>query len=655
VRLNGHPFTVVGVAPPGFTGLLRGFEAELWVPLMMQGRAVPGSSDLTERGNRSLLVMGRLRPGVTIEQAQSRFDAVAASLHETHRDSWTDVRSQPRAITLVAESGARLFPQARGPVVLFVALLMTVVGLVLLIACVNVASLLLARASARRKEIAVRLAVGAGRARLVRQLLTESLLLSALGGGAGLMLAAWGTDLLLAFEPPVPVPIALDLGIDWRVLGFAFAVTLLTGALIGVTPALAATRPDLASALKEDAGAAGAAPQRARLRRVLVVAQVTLSLVLLTGAGLFVRSLQNAGAIALGFDRTNLSVMSFDLQLQGYDEPRGRAFCRQVIERVRALPGVTAASLATQVPLGLFSGTRKGITIAGYDALAGEDMEIDTSSVGPDYFRAMRIPVLRGRAFTERDAQGAAGVVIVNQTFARRYWPDRDPLGQRIQMGGGGDPGTPSLEVVGVAADGKYVTLGEEPRPFFYLPLDQDHASSLTLLVRTTGDPAAALPALRAAIHEIDRDLPVYDAKSMSDHLALSLLPARMAGAVLGVFGLVALALAALGLYGVVSYSVSQQTREIGVRLALGARPRDVLRHIVAQGMRLTAIGIALGLVIAAAVARLLSSLLYGVSPSDPVTFGAVALLLAAVALLACYLPARRAAAVEPMVALRRD
>ncbi|HKE19301.1 MAG TPA: ABC transporter permease [Kofleriaceae bacterium] len=655
VRLNGHPFTVVGVAPRGFSGLLRGFAADLWVPMMMQGQAVPGSEDLTERGARGLLVMGRLRPGVTIEQARSRFQAIAAELHRAHRDSWTDVRGRPRAITLVAESDARIFPQARGPVVAFMALFMTAVGLVLLIACASVANLLLARASARRKELAVRFALGARRARLVRQLLTESSILASLGGIAGLCLAMWGLDLLMAFKPPVPVPVALDLGVGWRVIAFTAGVTLLSTLLIGATPALAASRPDLATALKDDTGAVGAGGRRVRLRRALVVAQVTLSLVLLIGSGLFLRSLQRAGAIALGFDPRNLVAMSVDLQLQGYEEARGRDFYRQLLERVRALPGVTSASLATQLPLGLFSGTRRGITIAGHAALPGEDPEVDTATVGPDYFETLRIPIVRGRAFGKRDAPGAPGAVIVNQAFARRYWPGRDALGQHIQLGGGGDPGTPSLEVVGVAADGKYVTLGEDPRPFFYLPLDQDYASSATLVVRTASDAGAAISSVQSAVHELDPNLPVYDAKTVTDHLALSLLPARMAGAVLGIFGLVALALAALGLYGVVAYSVSQRTREIGVRLALGARRRDILHLIVGEGLRLTALGVALGLPLAAAATRLLSGLLYGVSASDPVTFAAITILLVAVALLACSLPAWRAARVEPMTALHHE
>ncbi len=657
VHLNGYPFTIVGIAPAGFPGLFRGLVADLWVPLMMQAQALPGSHDLTERGNRSLFIMGRLKlgrlkPGATIEQAQARFQALAAQLRESYHDHWTNVRNEARAVTLVPESAARIFPEARTPVTIFMALLMTVVGLVLLIACANVANLMLARASARRKEIAIRLALGAKRGQLIQQLMTESLLLSLLGGMAGLLLAWWGLDLLMAFKPPVPVPIALDLGLDWRVLGFTFGVAVLTGILFGVAPAIAASRPDLVAALKDGSGATGAGPHKARLRQAFVIAQVTLSLVLLIGSGLFLRSLQNASSIDVGFDPNNVLVMSVDLRLQGYKEATGQAFYRQWLARAQSLSGVAAVSLTKELPLGL-GGSRRGITIEGYAARTGEDLEVNTTSVGPGYFEAMRIPMLRGRSFAERDAEGAPGVVIINEAFARRYWPGQEPLGKRLQMGSRNNADAPYLEVVGVVKDGKYVTLGEEARPFFYLPLLQDYDSSATLIVRAAGNPLALLPALRAEVQTLDKNLPVYDVKTMTQHLALALLPARLAGAVLGVFGLVALGLAALGLYGVMSYTVTQRMREIGIRVALGAQARDVLKLVIKQGLSLTMIGVGIGLVVSLALTRLVSSLLFGLSATDPLTFALIVLLLTFVALLACYLPARRAMKVDPMVALR--
>lgn len=654
VHLNGHPFTIIGVAPSAFPGMFRGIASDLWVPMMMQVQALPGSDTLTERGNRSLIVIGRLKPGISFEQAQARFQSVAAQLHESYPDYWTNVRKEARAITLLHESEARIFPEAREPIIIFMALLMTVVGLVLLIACANIANLLLARASTRRKEFAVRLALGASRFRLVQQLITESLLLSLLGGIGGLLLALWGVDLLMAFKPPVPIPIEIDLGLDWRVVTFTFGVTLLTSLIFGLMPSLAASRPDLVSALKDDSGTAGSGPRKTRLRNLFVIAQVSLSLVLLIGSGLFLRSLQNASAVDLGFDPNNMLVMSVDLRLQGYKEVGGRAFYNQLLERVRSLPGVTSASLVSELPLGL-GGTRRGIGVEGYTAQAGEGMEVNTASVGPDYFETMRIPVLRGRALTTQDTQGAPRATVINDAFARRYWPGQDALGKRIQIGTGNNSDVSSYEVVGVVKDGKYVTLGEEPQPFFYLPILQDYNSSATLIVRTERNPIALLAAVRGGIQSLDNYLPVFDVKTMTDHLALSLLPARLAGAVLGVFGLVALMLAALGLYGVMSYSVTQRNREIGVRMALGAQQRDVLRLIVFQGMKLTFVGMGIGLVIAATLTQMLSSLLYGISASDPATFIGIALMLAAVALMACLIPARRATKVDPMVVLRYE
>jgi macrolide transport system ATP-binding/permease protein len=645
VRLNGHRFTIVGVAPPGFRGMHRGLAADVWVPAMMKAQATPGAGGPTE-ADGSFLLMGRLRPGVTIEQAQARFDVIAAELHRTRRESWTDASGESRVITLVPESGARIFnPSWQASVTLFMALLMTVVGLVLLLACANVANLLLARASARRKELAIRLAVGAGRARLVRQLLTESLLVATLGGIAGLVLALWGSDLLLALRPPLPVPLALDLALDWRVIAFTAGVTTLTTGLIGLAPALAASRGDPAAALVDDAGGCG--PRRARLPRVLVVVQVTLSLVLLIGSGLFLRSLHQARAIPLGFDPSNVMTVSFDLGLQGYSEGAGQDFHRRLLERVRDLPGVTQASLTAELPLGLRP-------LAHGLMLEGEEIVIGMNKVAPGYFETMKIPVVKGRVFTERDDRRAPGVVVVNQAFARRYWPGQEALGQRIPNGGG-DLRAPSLEVVGVVSDGKYETLGEEPRPFFYAPLWQAYHPSASLIVRTTGSPESETAAVRSAVERLDANLPVYDVKTMTQHLEIKLLPARMAGTVLGVFGLLALSLAALGLYGVVSYSVSQRTREIGVRVALGARPRDVVKMVIGQGMRLTAIGLVIGVAAAWGLSRLLSGMLYGVSAADPVTFAGVTFLLAAVAFFACYLPARRAARVQPMVALRHE
>jgi predicted permease len=650
IKLNGHSFTIIGVAPEKHSGLIRGIGSDLWVPAMMMKQAAPGGDYLVERGARGFLVMGRLKPGVTLDQAQADFRRIAEQLFKEWPQEWTNVRNQSRVISLLPEGHARILPDLRTPVVIFMSLLMTVVGLVLLIACANLANMLLARATARRKEIAIRLSLGASRGRLIRQLITESLSLSLLGGVAGLLIGVWGTGLLMAFKPPAPVPIEIDLGADWRVLGFTFGLSLLTGVLFGLAPALAASRPDLVSSLKDEAGGATG---RGRLRGALVIAQVALSLMLLICSGLFIRSLRNAGSVDLGFDADNLLAMSMDLQLQGYTEPAGRNFSRQLLDRVRTLPGIVSASMTDELPLG--GGARRAITIEGYTAQPGESTEVNSSSVAPGYFETLGVPLLRGRAFNEQDREGSPGVAIINEAFARRYWPGQEPIGKRIQMGvaRSGANESPYLEVVGVVKDGKYVTLGEEATPFFYLNLAQLYQSSPTLIVRTRGNPSDYLAAVRGEVAALDKSLPLYDVKTMRQHLGLALLPARLAGNVLGVFGLVALVMAAAGIYGVMAYSVAQRTREIGVRMALGASAGAVLRLVTKQGMKLTLVGIVIGLAASLALTRLMKSLLFGVSATDPLTFVVVALLLIVVALLACYVPARRAAKVDPMVALR--
>jgi macrolide transport system ATP-binding/permease protein len=654
VSINGHPFTIVGVGPEKFRGMLRGVAVDWWVPAMMMKEASPGSDNLTHRSNRGLLLMGRLKPGVTIQQAQADFNSIAAQLYKEWPTHWENIRRQGRSVTVAPESEARLMPGASMPITIFMTLLMAVAGLVLLIACANVANLLLARATARRKEIAIRLALGARRGRLIRQLLSESVLLALLGGGAGLLLAGWGADLLMAFKPPLPFPVELDLHGDWRVFSFMFGLSVLTGIVFGLTPALASSRPDVNASLKNETGAANTGGRPGRLRGSLVVTQVAVSMLLLICAGLFLRSLGAASSIDPGFDADNLLAMSMDLQLQGYDETKGRNFTNQLLERVRSLPGVVSASMTDQLPLG-FGGSSRGVTIDGYTPQPGESTEINSSIVAPGYFETLRIPLLQGRTFQQQDDAIAPGMALVNEAFARRYWPGQPPIGKRIQMGGGRNVSNeiPYIAVIGVVKDGKYSSLSEEATPFIYFNMAQNLTLSPTLVVRTQGDPLALLAAVRGEVTALDKNLPLYDVKTMRQHLGLALLPARLAGGVLGVFGLIALSLAAAGIYGVMAYLVAQRTREIGIRMALGANARDVLRLVARQGMTLVSIGMAIGLAAALALTQLLKSLLFGVSATDPLTFAVIASLLMSVALLACWIPARRATKVDPMVALR--
>ncbi|HYY94051.1 MAG TPA: ABC transporter permease [Pyrinomonadaceae bacterium] len=654
VTLGGASYTVVGVAPAGFNGLALERPTYFWVPLAAE-QQLTGEQlfALDKRGAAWLRLVGRLKPGVSLEQARAGLDLLARQV----RDANTPEGERGRPFyerRMLLEPGGGGISILRKDLSKPLELLLATVGLILLVACANVANLLFARAAARRKEVAVRLALGAGRARLVRQLLTESVLLALAGGTAGLLFAEWLTGLLLTYNP-YKIDLAqtsFAAGPDARVLAFTFAVSTLCGVVFGLIPALQSSRPDLLPALKGEVSALGRKGARLGPRGPLVVLQVALALVVLVGAGLLVRSLRNLFAIDPGFRAAGVLLVPVSLDSKNYDEPRARAFLRELNERLRALPGVASVTTATVTPMGGGVYTRS-LTVEGYAPQPGENIGVDANEVGPGYHELMGIPLVEGRGFTERDAAGAPPVAVINEAMARQYFPGQNPLGRHLFLGKGSAP----LEIVGVARDSKFHSLTEPPLAHLDTPILQDPYAyrSVVFHVRAKADAAALLADVRREVKALDPALPFADAGTLTDELGNSLAAARMAAQLSALFGAVALLLSAVGLYGAISYSVEQRTREIGIRMALGARPRDVLALVIAKGLLLTAAGAGLGLAAALALTRLASGLLYGVSATDPTTFAAVALLLSAVALAACYVPARRATKVDPMVALRYE
>ncbi|MCA1627995.1 MAG: ABC transporter permease [Acidobacteria bacterium] len=649
IVLNNHKFTVIGITPEGFKGTNQIISPDLWVPFGARALVMPGRDRTGDRTARGWSLTGRLQPGVTLEAAQARMNLIAARLAQVYPETNTDM-TPPE---IVPTNGIQSYKGISVAIALFafLGLLLGVVTLVLLIACANVANLLLARATTRRKEIAVRLALGASRFRLVRQLLTESLLLALAGGALGLLLASWVVDLATAWRPPVPAPIGFDFSLDWRVFAFTLLLSLATVIVFGLVPALQASKPDLVATLKDEG--AGLRFSRAKLRNLLIVGQVAVSLVLLISAGLFIRSLQNSQNVNPGFETHNGLVMAVDLRPAGYgeDEAKGRAFYRRLIEKIEALPGVRSASLADIVPLSMNT-NETGITIEGGTEPPDKRFITAHNSVAPRYFETMNIPLLRGREFTDADIREAPPVAIINETMARRFWATDDAIGKRFRFGGADGE---LYEVVGVARDSKYGTLGEDAQPFMFLPFLQDYDAEANVHVRTESDPRGLRNAVQRAALEIDPTLPAFDVQTIEEAVAFSFYPSRIAVGLLGTLGALGLLLALVGIYGVMSYFVAQRTREIGVRMALGAKGSDVLRFVVWRGMMLVAIGIAIGVGAALLMTGVMRSLLYGVSTTDPVTFISVSLLLAAVALVAILIPARRATKVDPMVALRYE
>jgi putative ABC transport system permease protein len=637
LTLNGNQFTVVGIMPPAFQlQFPSSMQVDMWLPMRID------ASD-TDRQAHYLYVLGRLKPGASIEQAQAGMTSIVGQLQGQYPETNAD-----RGANVVA-----LHKQLVGNVQPYLYVLFGAVGFVLLIACVNVANLLLARVAARYKEVAIRIALGASRWRMIRQLLTESLMLSTLGGLLGLLLAYWGIDLLIALTPP-DVPRLNEIGLHGPVFGWTLLISLLTGVLFGLAPALQASKPDLNESLKESGGRTSGGLSRSRLRNLLVVSEVALALVLLIGAGLMIKSFMRLQQVNPGFKPKNLLTMNISLPRQKYKEKQqANIFFDQLFERVKALPGVESVGGIDPLPLSDSSETT-GFVFEGGPALAPADRpEVGDHVITADYFRAMRIPVLKGRSFNEQDREETPRAVVINEAMARRYWPNGDAIGKRI----GFDEADKQIwwEVVGIVGNVRHQSLDAEAKPEVYFPYRQSPRNFMTVVVRTSSDPSLLVSALRDQVLAVDRDQPVFDIKTMEQRIAKSVAPSRFIMLLLAVFSALALALSAIGVYGVMAYLVSQRTHEIGIRMALGAQARDVLRMIVRQGMTLAVAGVVLGLIAAFALTRLMSSLLYEVTATDPLTFACVSALLMMVALLACYIPARRATKVDPMVALRYE
>ncbi|MEK6300040.1 MAG: ABC transporter permease [Acidobacteriota bacterium] len=649
ITLNGFPLTVIGVAPREFNGMILEEPTDIWVPALMHPQLAE-SKFIENRNDRFLLLMGRVKEGLTQPQAEAGLDALAQQVKDAHTPPGTITKGLP-----FSEQHIQFEPGGKGISVLRkrfsspLKLTMAVVGLVLLIACANVAGLLLARGVARRKEMAIRLALGATGWRLSRQLLTESLLLALAGGAAGLLLAPWLVMLLMKTQSRLGVAqTLLGEGVDRRVLAFTALSSVLAGLVFGVVPAWQSARADLVPALKEEPGGSSQRERRFNFRSVLVVAQLALAIVVLIGAGLCIKTLRNLLAINPGYQAESLIVVPLELDKKKYDAARGHALQQEIIERLGSLPGVESVSYGLVMPL---SGSRymSSIFAEGRQPLPDEQMAFDASFVGPRYHETMGIRFAEGRGFTEQDREGAPSVVIINEALAQRLFPGEDALGKRLNLGR-----PPSLEIVGITADVKHHDLTEAPLSHFDLPsLQRKYDSYTNVVVRAKGRSADLIPAVRGELQAVDQSLAVKDIKTMAAQLGNTLAANRLASTLIGVFGGVALLLASIGLYGVMAYMVGRRTREIGIRMALGAESRHVLSLVIRQGMVLTMIGVAAGLGAAFMSTRLTEGLLYGVSATDGATFAIVAVLLSAVSLAACWIPARRATKVDPMIALR--
>jgi predicted permease len=647
IRLNGHAYTVVGVAPEDYPGAIQGVPVDFMVPISMVQQVQQGSGNpLESRDNQSYFVKGRLRPGVSVEQATVTLGGIASDLRETYPDIW-DVT---RGFTAVPTQDVVMNPVLDRVLVPAAILALALVGIVLLIACANLASFLLARGTDRKKEVAMRLALGARRWALIRQLLTETTVLAILGGVLGMGLSIWGLRVLTRLDLPLPGGLNLDLGMTMGAFWFGMAVTLVTGFVFGLAPALQSTKPDVAPTLKDES-TGGGRPRRFTLRNVLVAGQVAASLILLISAGLFLRSFQSRQAVDPGFGQNPTALLQFVASTERYDSEEGRVFVREYLDRLAQLPGVTAAGITSNIHLNTTSTNTIDVNVDGVEPPPGTpSWSIDVATVDAGFFEAAGIPILRGRNFQETDEPDAPPVIIINEVMAERYWPDSDPLGKVVRRESGEE-----MVIVGVAASTKVRTLGEPPRPFVYRPYSQVYMSYITAVIQARGGAEEPLRDGFRLLREMDPEILVVENKTMEEHMGIMLFPARLGALLASVFAVVALTLASIGLYGVVSYAVARRSREMGIRMSLGARPGAVVAQVVREGMGLVGIGGFLGLVLCLLAARVVESFLFGVAAMDPVTFLAVPAVLGIVTFLAAYIPARRASRVDPVRALKAE
>ncbi len=644
IEINQHPYTIVGVAPAAFQGSQTGLRMEMWIPMMMEAQLSPQGDLLHDHNNFWLFAFGRLKPGVKLAQAQEEMTV----LLKRETKNYPEEHKGHDVVTV--------YPLWRNPFsfnIFFsklLPMLMAIAGLVLLLACANVANLMLVRSMGRRREIAIRMSLGASRWRLVRQLLVESLMLALAGGAVALLITSWTAGTLMKFVPAMDFPISLVIQADRTVLLATMVISVLTGVIFGILPALRASSVAPVAVLKEDTGSASGGLRKARLASGLVVAQISLSLLLLICAGLFIRSVMRAQEINPGFNPRDIVIASYDLFTAGYSDEKGAEFDRQLVAKLEALPGIQSVALASRTPLGLYPYSTS-VKPEGYVSQANESMETPDAIITPNYFRTVQIPIVKGRDFTLADTKKSQRAVIVNEAFVNRYWPHQEALGKQLNS----DLTHEWFTVVGVARDSKVGTLNEGPTPFVYLPLYQVYDSTMIIHARVAGDPLTFAKTLESAIREMNAELVVFDVNSLESSEQMSSFLQHIAGTFVGAFGLLALMLAAVGVYGVTAYTTRQRTHEIGIRLALGASKDDILRLVIGHGLRLTFIGVGLGLAASFALTRFLASMLLGVTSTDALTFSSVAFVLCAVALLACLIPARRAMRVDPMVALHYE